>query len=154
MGTVLGHARVSTGDPDASGQPLHRDGAGTRCVFEGVRAGDTLSAVRRNRRECSRNVQLKGRGINRFSLDAKTAARPAAGELITPGFGAIGQSERRQTAARTNNGVVVARTNYKRQTMLKLASDGPSPPVAALMISFGRAPVHCETAVAGCRMVA
>jgi DNA invertase Pin-like site-specific DNA recombinase len=138
VATVLGYARVSTGDQDAAGQVLRLEQAGASKVFTDVksgksmdrpglaeliayaRPGDTLAVVRLDRLGRSLaellgtvNV-LRARQIDLLSLEEKIDTSSAAGELIFHVFGAIAHFERRLISERTKDGLAAARAKGKR----------------------------------------
>ena len=119
MTTILGYARVSTGDQDVAGQTMRLEQAGAIKIFTDVmsgksmdrpglaellayaRQGDTLAIVRLDRlgrslAELLSTVEdLRKRGIALLSLEEKIDTSSAAGELIFHVFGAIAHFERR-----------------------------------------------------------
>lgn len=133
MTTILGYARVSTGDQDVAGQTMRLEQAGAIKVFTDVmsgksmdrpglaellayaRQGDTLAIVRLDRlgrslAELLSTVEdLRKRGIALLSLEEKIDTSSAAGELIFHVFGAIAHFERRLISERTKDGIAAAR---------------------------------------------
>jgi DNA invertase Pin-like site-specific DNA recombinase len=138
MGSILGYARVSTGDQDVAGQTMRLEQAGAITVFADIksgksmdrpglaellgyaRAGDTLAIVRLDRlgrslAELLETVKmLRERQIDLLSLEEKIDTSSAAGELIFHVFGAIAHFERRLISERTKDGIVAARAKGKR----------------------------------------
>lgn len=132
MQTILGYARVSTGEQDLEGQRLRLRQAGATRIFEDVgsgrnfarpglvalldyaRQGDTLCVVRLDRlgrslRELLETVEtLKTRGVALHSLEERLDTSSAAGELVFHVFGAIAHFERRLIAERTRDGLRAA----------------------------------------------
>lgn len=133
MTTILGYARVSTGDQDVAGQTMRLEQAGAIKVFTDVmsgksmdrpglaellayaRQGDTLAIVRLDRlgrslAELLSTVEgLRKRGIALLSLEEKIDTSSAAGELVFHVFGAIAHFERRFISERTKDGIAAAR---------------------------------------------
>lgn len=138
MGSILGYARVSTGDQDVAGQILRLEQTGAIKVFTDVksgksmdrpgladliayaRAGDTLAIVRLDRlgrslAELLETVKmLRARQIDLLSLEEKIDTSSAAGELIFHVFGAIAHFERRLISERTKDGIAAARAKGKK----------------------------------------
>lgn len=132
MHTILGYARVSTGEQDLAGQRLRLQQAGALRIFEDVgsgrtfdrpglaalldyaRQGDALCVVRLDRlgrslRELLETVEtLKTRGVALRSLEERLDTASAAGELVFHVFGAIAHFERRLIAERTKDGLAAA----------------------------------------------
>ena len=133
MTTILGYARVSTGDQDLAGQTMRLEQAGALKTFTDVmsgksmerpglagllayaRQGDTLAIVRLDRlgrslAELLAMVEdLRKRGIALLSLEEKIDTSSAAGELVFHVFGAIAHFERRLISERTKDGIAAAR---------------------------------------------
>jgi DNA invertase Pin-like site-specific DNA recombinase len=133
MTSILGYARVSTGDQDVAGQTVRLEQAGAIKVFTDVmsgksmnrpglaellayaRQGDTLAIVRLDRlgrslAELLSTVEdLRKRGIALLSLEEKIDTSSAAGELVFHVFGAIAHFERRLISERTKDGIAAAR---------------------------------------------
>jgi DNA invertase Pin-like site-specific DNA recombinase len=137
MGTILGYARVSTGDQDVAGQTLRLTQAGALKIFTDTRSGrtmerpgleallayardgDTLAVIRLDRLGRSLGelltavAMLKKRGIALLSLEERIDTNSAAGELVFHVFGAIAHFERRLIAERTKDGIAAARARGK-----------------------------------------
>ena len=133
MTTILGYARVSTGDQDLAGQTMRLEQAGALKTFTDVmsgksmerpglagllayaRQGDTLAIVPLDRlgrslAELLAMVEdLRKRGIALLSLEEKIDTSSAAGELVFHVFGAIAHFERRLISERTKDGIAAAR---------------------------------------------
>lgn len=138
MTSILGYARISTGDQDIAGQILRLTQAGAIKVFTELRSGrsmdrpglqdllayghrgDTLAVVRLDRLGRSLGellttvTMLKERGIALLSLEEKIDTGSAAGELVFRVFGAIAHFERQVIAERTRDGVAAARARGQR----------------------------------------
>ena len=132
-GDILGYARVSTVDQDATAQHDRLAAAGAIRIFtdtasgagvgrpelarliEQARAGDSLCVTRLDRlgrslKELLETVEdLKGRGIHLSSLEERIDTSSAAGELVFHVFGAIAHFERRLISERTREGIAAAR---------------------------------------------
>ena len=137
-GGILGYARASTADQDASGQKDRLADAGTIRVFTDVasgarakrpalaglidraRPGDILCVTRLNRlgralKELPEIVEgLKERGIHPASPEEDVDTSSAAGEPVFHVFGAIAHFERRLIAERTRDGIRAARKRGKK----------------------------------------
>jgi len=138
MTTILGYARVSTGDQDVTGQTMRLEQVGAIKVFTDVmsgrsmdrpglaellayaRHGDALAVVRLDRLGRSLGEllttvkELHTSGIALLSLEEKIDTSSAAGELIFHVFGAIAHFERRLISERTKDGIAAARAKGKR----------------------------------------
>ena len=138
MGTILGYARVSTGDQDVAGQTLRLTQAGALKIFTDTRSGrtmerpgleallayardgDTLAVIRLDRLGRSLGelltavAMLKKRGIALLSLEERIDTNSAAGELVFHVFGAIAHFERRLIAERTKDAIAAARAKGKQ----------------------------------------
>jgi len=132
-GDILGYARVSTVDQDATAQHDRLAAAGAIRIFtdtasgagvgrpelarliEQARPGDSLCVTRLDRlgrslKELLETVEdLKGRGIHLSSLEERIDTSSAAGELVFHVFGAIAHFERRLISERTREGIAAAR---------------------------------------------
>ncbi|MCY3878380.1 MAG: recombinase family protein [Rhodobacteraceae bacterium] len=132
-GDILGYARVSTVDQDATAQHDRLAAAGAIRIFtdtasgagvgrpelarliEQARPGDSLCVTRLDRlgrslKELLETVEdLKGRGIHLSSLEERIDTSSAAGELVFHVFGAIAHFERRLISERTREGIASAR---------------------------------------------
>ena len=132
-GDILGYARVSTRDQDATGQEdrLIEHGAirvftdvasGARArrpalaeLIDHARPGDILCITRLDRlgrslKELLESVEdLQARGLHLVSLEEDINTSSATGELTFHVFGAIAHFERRLIAERTRDGLAAAR---------------------------------------------
>ena len=137
-GDILGYARVSTANQDASGQKDRLVDAGAIRVFTDVASGarakrpalaelidharpdDILCVTRLDRlgrslKELLEIVEgLKERGIHLASLEEDVDTSSATGELVFHVFGAIAHFERRLIAERTQDGIAAARKRGKK----------------------------------------
>lgn len=137
-GDILGYARVSTTDQDASSQRDRLTAFGAIRVFTDVisgnrtrrpglaelidhaRSGDSLCVLRLDRlgrslKELLEIVEdLKKRGIHLVSIEERIDTTSAAGELVFHVFGSIAHFERRLIAERTRDGIAAARKRGKK----------------------------------------
>lgn len=138
IGDMLGYARISTSEQDASAQHERLEAAGAIRVFEDVisgrkfdrpgltelldhaRPGDSLCVVRLDRlgrslKELLETVdKLRARQVNLISLEEKIDTTSAAGELVFHVFGAIAHFERRLISERTRDGLAAARKRGRK----------------------------------------
>ncbi len=161
-GDILGYARVSTADQDASGQKDRLAAAGAIRIFTDVisgsrakrpaltelidhaRPGDSLCVIRLDRlgrslKELLEIVEdLKERGIHLVSLEEDVDTSSAAGELVFHVFGAIAHFERRLIAERTRDGIAAARKRGRKPGRPSLPSEKVS--AAQKLIKAGMTP--------------